>query len=369
MKSDFDVSKSAVCFSNELQTVGKQCVQNGVFVLPKEALYVGEAAFAGLDNLETLVVHENLCYFHPHAFRGCKNLTAVKGLENARNMTMLFSFEGCSKLREIQLPENVSIISAKAFAGCTSLKSLIIPAAVKMIGSNAFEGCNKLELAFLGDKNIDIQSGALDAVKRVYVRHANVVESIVQSGFSGEIAYWDAALNRAVGLDVRTVRDLQDYFSNFLIPAGGSTTWRKFVKDNNASEQIARATIVCGIEIQEDCYIDLLDVVSSSHTMNEEGKEEKLFTALVFRKYSMSKGAGKLAKFDKKETVIYYPYGTDFDRKMLCEICGALNGLIDLARDTPSFAKESLRAIQTKQKQLLRLLLKGTTIQMLWKKS
>jgi len=48
------------------------------------------------------------------------------------------SFDGCTKLTSIEIPNSVTSIGTSAFSGCTSLTSLKIPSSVTYIGEGAF---------------------------------------------------------------------------------------------------------------------------------------------------------------------------------------------------------------------------------------
>ena len=54
-------------------------------------------------------------------------------------------FSGCSMLRQITLPANLTNIPSGAFKDCISLEEIVIPDSVNTISDNAFDGCNKLE--------------------------------------------------------------------------------------------------------------------------------------------------------------------------------------------------------------------------------
>jgi hypothetical protein len=54
------------------------------------------------------------------------------------------TFEGCSSLTSIIIPEGVTRIGGHAFHGCTSLSYVSIPSTVTEIGSSAFRQCYSL---------------------------------------------------------------------------------------------------------------------------------------------------------------------------------------------------------------------------------
>lgn len=55
-----------------------------------------------------------------------------------------YGFEGCTRLKHIDVPEGLDTIEACAFKGCTSLESIDIPSTVTDIRPYAFKGCKAL---------------------------------------------------------------------------------------------------------------------------------------------------------------------------------------------------------------------------------
>ena len=54
------------------------------------------------------------------------------------------SFQNCTKLERITLPENVVILNNRIFYGCKNLKEVRLPAGIIAIGNNSFQGCTAL---------------------------------------------------------------------------------------------------------------------------------------------------------------------------------------------------------------------------------
>ena len=54
------------------------------------------------------------------------------------------TFNSCSRLKEVKIPESVTYIGHGAFSGCSSLESIHIPDSVTTLGNYAFSGCTKL---------------------------------------------------------------------------------------------------------------------------------------------------------------------------------------------------------------------------------
>nr|WP_196810128.1 leucine-rich repeat protein [Butyrivibrio sp. WCD3002] len=69
-------------------------------------------------------------------------------------------FYGCSNLKNIVLPSNLTTIGTYSFAYCDELVRISIPKSVTSIESNAFINCTKLSLSDLPENITDIGSGA-----------------------------------------------------------------------------------------------------------------------------------------------------------------------------------------------------------------
>ena len=61
------------------------------------------------------------------------------------------TFERCTSLASIVLPENLTTIGNKAFSGCTALEKVIFGEKITTIDSNAFNGCISLTSIALGE--------------------------------------------------------------------------------------------------------------------------------------------------------------------------------------------------------------------------
>ncbi len=79
-----------------------------------------------------------------------------------------YTFEKCTALREIVIPDGVRTVGEKAFYGCAALTSVRLPKSLKSLGASAFEGCDALESVVL-PKGVEwIYESALFLVQRVF---------------------------------------------------------------------------------------------------------------------------------------------------------------------------------------------------------
>lgn len=70
-----------------------------------------------------------------------------------------WSFERCSKLKEVIIPEGVGGISSRAFQHCSSLKEITIPSSVTTLHPEAFAFCTSLETVNLPEGMTTIWDG------------------------------------------------------------------------------------------------------------------------------------------------------------------------------------------------------------------
>lgn len=111
----------------------------------KPVTSIGDYAFDGYINLESVVIPDSVESIGIAAFDGCVNLenivipSSVTSIGNS-------AFNNCVNLESIVIPDNVESISDFAFKDCTSLTSIEIPDSVTSIGFWAFRYCKSLTI-------------------------------------------------------------------------------------------------------------------------------------------------------------------------------------------------------------------------------
>ena len=172
------------------------------------------------DNIETIEINPNTMYVSFGALYNCNNLKSIKThfigecddsdsnthfgyifgakvswendqfIPSSLNEVIITnvdsikenSFNRCSSLESIIIPNSVTSIGDSAFSGCTGLTSIIIPDSVTSIGRYAFESCTSLTTLVIPDGVTSIYSGAFfgcSSLKNIEI--SNTVLSIESS--------------------------------------------------------------------------------------------------------------------------------------------------------------------------------------------
>ena len=110
--------------------------------------YVGVKAFWGPKISGDVVLPKNATYVGDHAFRGT-NITSIvmrMGSESTQTAMNDATFYGCSQLKYVVLPDNITNIGQYTFSGCSKLEYLIIGKNVSTVSTTStFSGCNSLK--------------------------------------------------------------------------------------------------------------------------------------------------------------------------------------------------------------------------------
>ncbi len=184
-------------------------------VLPSTLTEIAYCAFEGCEKLTTISFsgENNLKLINYAAFNGC-NLTGALNLPSAYVIGN-FAFQGNENLESIKLPETLQSIGAYAFFGCEKLEKVEVAAERVKYGEYAFAGCTSLA-SFPEIKAYVIPAGMFyNCTKLESVTIGKDVASI------NEYAFRDTAVKEFVIADGNTAFKAQT--ADYVISADGTT--------------------------------------------------------------------------------------------------------------------------------------------------
>ena len=133
--TDFVVEKSVVIRCNSFTEKNIR--------IPDGIKAIGDGAFQGMNNIETVRIPDGVEVIGAGAFSGCRKLQTVM-IPDSVELIDREVFNGCTGLKHIDFPDSVKRMEASALAGCTGLESVEIPSNIEVLPWRAFEGCTRL---------------------------------------------------------------------------------------------------------------------------------------------------------------------------------------------------------------------------------
>ena len=115
----------------------------GVITFDGPVTKIGGYTFDGCSTLSGIDIPEKATVVGDYAFYNCTSLVDVTLPEGLKSIGYS-SFSGCSSMTSILLPDALTSIGNYAFDKCTSFTSITVPEGVTIIKSGSFNGCSKL---------------------------------------------------------------------------------------------------------------------------------------------------------------------------------------------------------------------------------
>ena len=136
-------------------------------------------------NLKSIVIPNSVTYIGEYAFHECENLTSVT-LSNAITSIGMRTFMDCFKLKSIDIPESVNDIGDEVFQSCIALKSVKMPNSVEKLGNHVFRFCSSLEEMVIPEKVKVLPSAIFQGCYSL--KKVTLPESLIEIG---EQAFYD----------------------------------------------------------------------------------------------------------------------------------------------------------------------------------
>ncbi|MBR7167829.1 MAG: leucine-rich repeat domain-containing protein, partial [Bacteroidales bacterium] len=100
-------------------------------------------SFESCSGLTSVTIPNSVTSIGEETFYNCSGLTSVT-IPNSVTTIGSCAFSSCSGLTSVTIPNSVTSIGSSAFSGCSGLTSVTIPNSVTYIGISAFYGCRGL---------------------------------------------------------------------------------------------------------------------------------------------------------------------------------------------------------------------------------
>lgn len=118
---------------------------------PVTVLY--DRIFKGHEEIESLVIPDTVTDIGAFVFDGCSRL---KTIELPDSLLYIWQYAFCrSSIEEMILPEKIRTIAPFTFKGCKNLKKIVCNPELIEIKARAFEGCSR-ELEIIGGDKVEI---------------------------------------------------------------------------------------------------------------------------------------------------------------------------------------------------------------------
>ena len=137
--------------------------------------------FQNCSSLTSITIPNSVTSIGNYAFSGCSSLTSVT-IPNSVTSIGNYAFSGCSSLTSVTIPNSVTTIGSSAFYECSGLTSVTIPNSVTTIGSYAFSDCSGLIFASIGNSVTDIGYSAFEDCSSLI--SASIGNSVTDIGYS-----------------------------------------------------------------------------------------------------------------------------------------------------------------------------------------
>ncbi len=141
------VGKVFVGIKGEIPTTGDDA---GKIEIQDGTVAIADGALSNVANLKSIKLPDTLTYIGKNAMRYTglveSQLESVE-LGGAQEIGES-AFAGNANLESIQLPYSLQRIGESAFAGCTALTDVVLPASVTTIGKGAFAQCSALRSVY-----------------------------------------------------------------------------------------------------------------------------------------------------------------------------------------------------------------------------
>ena len=123
-------------------------------IIPEGYTYIGDNAFAGCENLESVTLPATLESIGRYAFGNCPKLKEII-LPDSVTALGKECFMRCTALETVQFSKKLTAIPERTFYGCASLKEIDLPENIRFAGKDSFVDTPALQKFVIRSKRFD----------------------------------------------------------------------------------------------------------------------------------------------------------------------------------------------------------------------
>lgn len=170
--------------------------QEEICEIPDGVKKIEPYAFCGNSKLKEIILPQSLSVIGDHAFENCVALERIHGAEGLESIGES-AFYHCKELREVVLPDGLQSLGEEAFAFCTALEQISLPESLEVVERRVFAGCSALTA-------VGIPAGvtAVEEEAFAYCRSLNTLSIPEGMLRLAERAFWGCSQLRMVTLPV-----------------------------------------------------------------------------------------------------------------------------------------------------------------------
>lgn len=173
--------------ANSLGKIGREdfagctSLSSVTFAEPSRLTTIESRAFDGCTALTSITLPSSLSKIETSAFNNCTNLASVTFAENSRIKVIgSNAFQNCG-LTDIDLPNSIERIEKEAFNMCVKLQTVDIPANVSFVSARAFASCDNLTHI-----NVDSTNQTYSSMGGMLLSKDRTVLNIFPPGMAGD---------------------------------------------------------------------------------------------------------------------------------------------------------------------------------------
>ncbi len=150
-------SVDGVLFNKEQSVlIAYPCGKNGNYAIPDTVSVIGEYAFYGCCNIESMVIGSNVTEIGDAAFALCSNIAVA--------VNFGYDIPDVEKgLKSLTINGNGTVIGTEAFAMCTFLETVELNS-VAFIGDYAFNGCSSSYISLMMEMDISENASGINSL-------------------------------------------------------------------------------------------------------------------------------------------------------------------------------------------------------------